>query len=196
MDDIKHCTHEYDAWHYVDAEVDAPFTLSASPNVVTAIQEAMTAPNQSFNLHVLTHLVGDIHQPLHCANRNNDRGGNDFVLNGHHNLHSLWDTGLGMFSHDLPRPLSSAHADYLQGWADKVQTQYPANESPMKERLQKTNIEDWARESHDIARDHVYVGIFPHTTPEKRYLEENEAIVHQQLAVAGYRLADLLIRWR
>ena len=48
-------------------------------------------------LRFLIHYYGDIHQSLHCATRctndypENDRGGNDFHVVGHNNLHSYWD---------------------------------------------------------------------------------------------------------
>ena len=47
----------------------------------------------------IIHFVGDMHQPLHCIDRN-DRGGNkiEISINGRHqregNLHSFWDTTL------------------------------------------------------------------------------------------------------
>ena len=47
-------------------------------------------------LKFLTHLIGDIHQPLHCAN-NNDHGGNDIRLQfGSREpiSHRIWDTDL------------------------------------------------------------------------------------------------------
>src|SRR5947208_9779541 len=47
-------------------------------------------------LMFLVHFVGDMHQPLHCAD-NHDKGGNDLKLDFFGrptNLHSLWDTGL------------------------------------------------------------------------------------------------------
>lgn len=57
--------------------------------------------------------------------------------------------------------------------------------------FQNGSMVDWAMESHDIARDHVYV------LPESRKLGEeyyraNVPVVEQQLAKAGVRLAKLL----
>jgi hypothetical protein len=59
--------------------------------------------SDSFNLRLLIHYVGDIHQPLHAISRFNedfpigDRGGNEFTLPSKDqvtNLHSLWDSVL------------------------------------------------------------------------------------------------------
>jgi hypothetical protein len=56
---------------------------------------------RSFALRLIIHLVGDIHQPLHCSNRvtkespTGDKGGNDFHLPSHYgnsDLHAVWDT--------------------------------------------------------------------------------------------------------
>ena len=52
-------------------------------------------------LRLLIHYYGDVHQPLHIANRytkdlpSGDRGGNDFPLKYHYTaneLHAVWDT--------------------------------------------------------------------------------------------------------
>jgi len=57
----------------------------------------------SFDLRLLIHFVGDIHQPLHATSRytskypHGDAGGNGFKLtskDGVTNLHSLWDSVL------------------------------------------------------------------------------------------------------
>lgn len=50
---------------------------------------------------------------------------------------------------------------------------------------------DWAMESHDVAKDHVYA------LPENRklgedYVRANVPVVDQQLIKAGVRLAKLL----
>jgi len=197
MDDIKHCTHALDPWHYVDSNVDAPFSVPSTScvNVVSSVEnmeaDYLAGRNKSFTIHALAHLVGDIHQPLHCADRG-DRGGNDFLLNGHSNLHRLWDEGLGMYPHDLSRPLSDEHRNYLRDFAADLEKAYPRDAPPMRQRLQKHTPYEWATESHDIARDHVYQGISEHTIPTPDYLRDNYEIVRQQLAVAGYRLTDML----
>lgn len=65
---------------------------------------------QSFNLRLLIHYIGDIHQPLHTvdhydqAHPNGDEGGNSVSiqgLDGIRNLHMLWDSVLTEFNVDL-----------------------------------------------------------------------------------------------
>ena len=58
-------------------------------NPTTDLEEQVVA------LKFVLHLVGDLHQPLHCAD-NNDRGGNDKKVSATGiaagNLHHFWDT--------------------------------------------------------------------------------------------------------
>jgi len=74
-------------------------------NVVDALTEQMkvladkSAPREKRQeaLKFVVHFAGDIHQPLHCADRNNDNGGNKrlvFFLQRRTavSLHSVWDT--------------------------------------------------------------------------------------------------------
>ena len=48
-------------------------------------------------LKFVIHFVGDIHQPLHCVDRNGDKGGNAQLVfyreqKAATNLHRVWDT--------------------------------------------------------------------------------------------------------
>ena len=57
---------------------------------------ARTAALRGEALKYLVHFVGDMHQPLHCAD-NTDRGGNDVEVFFHRrrsNLHAVWDEGI------------------------------------------------------------------------------------------------------
>jgi hypothetical protein len=50
-------------------------------------------------LEFVIHFIGDLHQPLHCADRNGDKGGNGrlvFFLDRRRadSLHYVWDTAL------------------------------------------------------------------------------------------------------
>lgn len=161
-----------------------------APNVVFAISGLQKALHSevplihSFAQCALIHLVGDIHQPLHCINRG-DRGGNDFHLQGpHKNLHSLWDDGLGFFRHTLERPLTKESLDYLRTTASAIMDSFP--------RLASTQDPvAWAKESYAIANEHVYQGISMNEAPSDAYLKNNEAVVKRQLATAGYRLAAM-----
>ncbi len=48
-------------------------------------------------LKFLVHFIGDLHQPLHCADRNGDKGGNARLVffpgrKKAVSLHTVWDT--------------------------------------------------------------------------------------------------------
>jgi hypothetical protein len=62
---------------------------------------------ESFNIRLLIHYIGDIHQPLHTAARftpslpGGDLGGNLFFINYTetiNELHALWDSGIGYYA--------------------------------------------------------------------------------------------------
>src|SRR6266516_2237538 len=104
-------------WHFVDIPVSANdydpardcrrhhgCVVEALDHFQKVLADTHTsATNRAFALMFVVHLVGDLHQPLHCAD-NNDRGGNDVAVTffgeadsaggTHWNLHSVWDTGL------------------------------------------------------------------------------------------------------
>lgn len=96
-------------WHYADIPFDKPEYKAdrdcAGDNCVVAqigLQKAILKnPNASNSdramaLKLLVHFLGDIHQPLHCCERNGDGGGNDAHVRfldhqGVTNLHAIWD---------------------------------------------------------------------------------------------------------
>lgn len=100
-------------WHYIDVDVDVALdklkisdytkdgkcALDALKHFQTILKDP-TQPIQDRReaLFFIAHIVGDLHQPLHCAERNNDKGGNlvqtQFKSDADRpiNLHSVWDT--------------------------------------------------------------------------------------------------------
>lgn len=141
-------------------------------------------------LKFLVHFVGDIHQPLHCAERNGDHGGNLCMVDfpGHNEtvkLHYVWD---GLLIH---RSLSDNHldavayAEHLNSRISKKNEQAWAGGSPA----------DWATESHTIAVKSAYGGIPIKETAvqlSENYVKKNRAVVDKQLMEAGIRLSGLL----
>jgi S1/P1 nuclease len=106
--------HKY--WHFEDnafTDDDTPLPTVPTPNLRTQIAafRAVLSSNESdelksYDLSWLLHLMGDAHQPLHCATRvsatkpDGDDGGNAVKLTtpGPANLHSFWDDVLGIGS--------------------------------------------------------------------------------------------------
>jgi len=186
MDDIKSDTHVFDAWHYVDADVRTaePVFGSSAANVVTVLESLLPFHSAShsafvpaFKIYTVTHLIGDIHQPFHCGQRD-DRGGNDFPIAGMghiRNLHALWDEGVGLFT-----PSTS-----IEDLATSIMSEIPPPSTV------DTTITDWARETWTIAKA-TYEELQPNTRPSDEYIANSRAIVKKQLAKAGYRLAAAL----
>ena len=102
--------------------------------------------HKQFAIWVLTHLIADIHQPLHAADRD-DRGGNAIQVRlpwGRNvNLHGAWDTdfvehALGgknemLVAHDLLLKFASRKTDWQTG-----------------------TVQTWMDESHQLAKTVAY----------------------------------------
>jgi hypothetical protein len=198
-------------WHYIDIALtdsrsDMAKRCPKGACITEKIPELMLGIKTNHvgdwsvgdQLKFVIHLVGDLHQPLHCAD-NADRGGNcvqTHSLNAK-NLHMAWDIGmvgeLGTDEVGLANQLAQ-HAD--SGWKQGA-------------------VDDWAWESHQVALRKVYgplSGILPKEPPmalascdvapaairnamvtlSRHYVETNQPVVREQLAKAGIRLASLL----
>jgi hypothetical protein len=139
-------------------------------------------------LKFLLHLVGDIHQPLHVGD-DRDQGGNlkqvstAKLPNG--KLHLYWDVqavdALGSSSPEIARRL-------LAGISSRQASEWS-----------KGSVEDWARDTYDIARRFAY-GALPSKDRsgtfrlDEPYEKIAAALADLQLRKAGIRLAHLLNR--
>lgn len=138
----------------------------------------------------LLHLVGDVHQPLHASD-NDDQGGNvvDVSAPGLKagSLHRFWDTV-------AVRRLDSAASRLAPRLIDRISAH-------QLEQWRRGDVVAWTRESHALAVDPVYAGLPRPPQPSAKgatrrlppaYLEAAETIVALQLSRAGVRLAQLL----
>ena len=107
----------------------------------------------SFNLRLLVHYTGDVHQPLHATSRytaeypNGDRGGNSYPLqskDGIDELHALWDSVLYEYSDDISQPLSDDDWDFLGTTAQTLTGKYPLSSFPEID----ASYLDWNTESY------------------------------------------------
>ena len=187
--------HKY--WHFIDL----PFTLDSTtllpvptPNAQTRITDfravlASTSPDElkSYDLSWLLHLVGDVHQPLHCATRvratkpDGDDGGNGVALSASPGkLHSFWDGLLGSGNSPVTARTAALSLPSAPGpAADDLDTQH------------------WIDESFNAAKSTVYknppigAGIGPFTlTPT--YKTAARTLAEKRVALAGARLAKIL----
>ena len=149
-------------------------------------------------LKFLVHFLGDVHQPLHCAD-DKDRGGNEkwFRYHGQHgnsyhyawvNLHSFWDNLLEVKARENPERLATR----LERGISPQDAKNWAQGKPS----------DWAYESFLVAQNDIYEELpegplmeknrWGRDLPEDYYSPRMRAIVDRQLQKAGVRLAYLL----
>jgi hypothetical protein len=192
--------HRY--WHFIDV----PFSRDATPlppiprpnaeTQIAAFRAALTATNpdelKSYDLVWLLHLVGDIHQPLHCVTRiergepDGDKGGNLVKCPncepGFKELHGFWD--------DLPG---------TTGNTPNYQVVISAAKQLHKPKASLANDLDagkWIAEGVRFAKSTVYktpidAGLGPFTLTAK-YENSAHKLARQRVALAGARLGNLL----
>ena len=158
-------------WHYVTAAYVPPYSKlkpsdlpGSEPNVVTQISVSSekirsgTASEKSIYLCWLLHLVGDIHQPLHCCSQLSeafpvgDRGGNLAIVRlaggTPERLHFIWDAMLG----DEIEPAAILKTvDELK----RFECEHP--ETVARELQCHATAALWAQEGFELARTKVYL---------------------------------------
>jgi hypothetical protein len=158
-------------WHFTNAPFVAPADVNTiHPPAVGAglILEALAAnqalvkdktkpaPDRAVALCWLLHLIGDIHQPLHCTAwfspefPEGDLGGNRVAirpLTAAVNLHSHWDNRLGD-SEPTPK--------YINDRADQIAGVFSSGSGTPPELKHKT-YPGWALESFEEAETHAYL---------------------------------------
>jgi len=195
-DQIRRSRPETGPWHYVDIPIDKPSLDMArdcpKDNCVIAaiaaqrakLRDPSTAPAERREaLMFVIHFIGDMHQPLHCAD-NQDHGGNEVHIVFHDqpgNLHGLWDSGL------LAR----------MGKEDELFPKLSAAAARRRKKLAKGTVTDWAEQSHKLAQQLVY-GKLPKSaagsplTITADYEHKADPVVILQIERAGARLAAIL----
>jgi hypothetical protein len=149
-------------------------------------------------LKFLVHFMGDVHQPLHCAD-DKDRGGNEkwFRYYGptgrsrHYtwvDLHGFWDNLIEPKAKEDPRRLA-------------YQLEKTITTEDEKE-WARGKPSDWAYESFLIAQNKIFKELpegplldrnrWGKDLPEDYYSGKMRQVVDRQLEKAGVRLANLL----
>jgi hypothetical protein len=156
-------------------------------------------------LAFLVHLVGDLHQPLHCAD-DGDGGGNDVAVTWRGapaatfspswTLHTLWDDAL------VDRAMAAAGRRTPAAYAGWLVERSSAPERAAALRAPADDRDTpaaWAEESHALARSVAYAfarrGSTDSRRPvtlDERYLAAATPVVERQLRLAGVRLARVL----
>ena len=192
--------HKY--WHFIDVPFspdNTPLGLIPYPNVETetaafrqTLSSNASSKLKSYDLVWLLHLVGDIHQPLHCTSRftstqtQGDSGGNGVkfcaasVQPCSGNLHSFWDNLLGSSSGTPQEAAALAAALPAVTVSDS-----------------DLDVHTWIDESFSLAQSTTYanppVGIsggpFRY---DQAYADSAMAVAQKRVVQAGLRLANIL----
>ncbi len=171
------------------------FALNESVNTLKNPNSGSWEKN--FMLRILMHCVANIHHPLHCINLyspdfpNGDLGGKLFAVQDQaKNLRNLWDAAI----RDIITVFGRCHygsyeeREELNTLIEFLLSKFPSSEMQYNE----GTFEDWALESYQLAILYAYSNIQLGDIPSGDYLRDRDLIVYRQIALAGYRLADLL----
>ena len=187
MDDSKGNTY-YNymrTWHYLDMEKGEKYSPSSERNILTVLHSAIVElrtyktikkKDVKRDLLLLFHLIGDLHQPLHCGYAI-DKGGNTIEVKSPFvsgNLHSVWDTQI---------------LEYKNIKLDDCLELYKTYDEKTIAGLNKIDELKWMYQSRSLL-DTVYS--FQDNFLDQRYIENNASIIKTQLLTAGLRLASVL----
>lgn len=203
-------------WHYVnffwqqdtpggpvvnrpDKGTDGQLVVQLPRLAATLADASATDSARSVALAWILHLVGDAHQPMHNSARitpqdpNGDRGGNLFLLGGiypRNNLHAYWDALIGF---SVPWRGARDEAGYVGRVSAALAGRYTPAWS--RGRLFPGEYERWSREGVAIAQRTLYPAWLVRGQPAPaRYQPLAWSTAQPRLALAGYRIADLLDR--
>ena len=193
-------------WHFLNRPFNpqnVPIPPLPAENAQVKIKEFVAAlgsaqaPDEvkTFQLPWLIHLVGDVHQPLHCSTRYlktqrrdgngkfvGDKGGNEVHIEGvGENLHSYWDGVVGGGTSD----------NFIRTLAASITKSHPADAR------RNAGPDVWIDESFQLVRNSVYgfQGAGTRRDPavlKQAYRREARRVGRQRVALAGYRLAAVL----
>jgi hypothetical protein len=214
--------YHHGEWHFVDISFVKPgegdqfnekdlqpkgeTILTALPKQIKELGEKEGA-ERAVALRWVLHLIGDINQPLHCASfysstyPKGDRGGNSQLVKAKGKaipLHQYWDGLIG----------TSIRYRAIDVSATDISRDPKYQRDKFKDELKSKDFADWARESHEQAREIAYQGgkLKSQRIPSGRDTEEEFVIpdlpkgyeaeatdcARKRVALAGYRLADQL----
>ena len=195
-------------WHYTDwplraAEPDmaacaGTCLLAALPAQIRVLRSAATPAERGLALSWVVHLLGDMHQPLHAADRDGDRGGNDYKISYRviqnaceqvPDLHKVWDDWLPCQLPGIRDPAKFAsnalRRHQVASWRDQRYVRLPIDE---------TNFRDWVVISHNLAAAVAYADLPPGPRGKIRpaYVRRALPVVDEQLITGGVRLAAIV----
>jgi len=192
MDEVqREPKYEYmKTWHYVNIEKDKTYVQTKEFNVVNKLEYCLrmlqyktyqTEEIVNETLRLLFHLVGDLHQPLHCGYAS-DRGGNEvkiYMIAKETNLHKLWDSDI----------IENKRMDMWHCAKALVGMKLTAKK---RAALENINVQEWMAESRALLPS-----VYPASgnKVDERYIDDSALIIEVQLMKAGLRLAAVLKKY-
>ncbi len=227
--DIIRGTQEYEvayphngSWHFVDFNVtekyDEDFELKPpedGQDIVTQVKRwqkelavKKAPPGSRLDaLRFLVHFTGDMHQPLHCAYRYGDMGGNMIPVHSFRGRHYSFGPGTQMdYSPSIHSVWDDAMVQELLGGrrAGTMARQWTEEITPEQvQRWSQGEPLNWAVDSYWKARKEAYRWPEGESLPFKwsgpgmdltseNYIDARLPMAKEQLQKAGVRLARLL----
>jgi hypothetical protein len=181
------------SWHYIDfdkaytyPEMQDFLAHDTNTDAYTKMnfmigelkKKDLTKENKLLYLHMLIHIIEDVHQPMHTAHTA-DKGGNDVKVtwfNEPSNLHSVWDSKL---------------IDFQQLSYTEYATAINHTTAGQRAELQKAPISQWLFESQQLA-EKIYTDTKPDAKLGYNYNFQFIDTINQQLLKGGVRLAGVL----
>ena len=213
----RYAKYHHGTWHYLDTfwretngKVElVPELKSDKENAIERLfmfdkmlrDASASDADKAIALAWILHLAGDIHQPLHDSAKvtkydpKGDQGGNLFMLSpkgatgeNRVTLHWYWDSIVGR---NIPRVNDACDSDYLPAIAQQMMLKYPS--AKMQNRLKIGKFDDWQQEGFQIASTKLYPASLKFgEMPSESYKKQAFEIAKEQIALAGYRLGEML----
>lgn len=199
-------------WHYYDVPVrDKGKHTPEDSNALNALALAREklaglASSSSHDqkmecwwLYWIEHIVGDLHQPLHCVSsfeffpEAGDAGGNRLTVTDPDRpdrptrLHGYWDAG-------ITHAIAKDRADGLPVTYDAITARWRADSSlaPSPADSANLNVEQWIKKGAATADSSVYDGLKQGGTLGADYLPKQITLSRKLAVLAGTRLAAIL----
>jgi hypothetical protein len=211
--------YHHSNWHYTNffwrqqngAPVDVPELQPEATNIVERLEflqaevanSSVSSSQRGIDVAWITHLIGDIHQPLHTSARvtqsepKGDQGGNLFLLTPENTppketkrLHGFWDD---ILNSSIPRKMNEADLAYANRIASTIMQRQP--KTKFKDRMKQGDYSAWAQEGLSSAKARIYPSSLKRfKKPSESYRQQSYNIAEPAIALAGYRLAAELDR--
>lgn len=165
--------------NYLDGFKDANIYNKTNEMIALLKNPKTSAEKKVFAMRLLVHLIGDMHQPMHTA-RKEDLGGNRISVmwfGTKSNLHRVWDEQLIDFQQlsytEYAKAINFATPQQLTEW-------------------NKASLKDCIFESYQVCNKIYATGIKNDDKLSYKYNFDWIETVNQQLLKGGVRLANIL----